>query len=65
MSTKGGAGGNRKSSKKDQPKRQRYNSSGRAAKHAIKNLERHLRKYAAGGQDKQALSVLSRLKGVR
>jgi len=64
MSTKGGAGGNRKSSKKDQPKRKRYNASGRAVTNAIKNLEKHLRKYATGGQDKQALSVLSRLRGL-
>ena len=62
MSTKGGAGGNRKSSKKDQPKRQRYNSSGRAAKHAIKNLERHMKLYSPGGEDAMAAVVLARLK---
>ena len=65
MSTKGGAGGNRKSSKKDQPKRQRYNSSGRAVKHAVKNLERHMKLYSPGGEDAMAAGVLARLKEKR
>jgi hypothetical protein len=62
MSTKGGAGGNRKSSKKDQPKRRRYIASGRMVTNAIKNLERHLKKYSPGGEDAMATVVLARLK---
>ena len=65
MATKGGAGGTRKSSKANQPKRQRYNSSGRAVKHAIKNLEKHLKKYSPGGEDAVAAVVLARLKEKR
>ena len=65
MSTKGGAGGNRKSSKANQPKRQRYNSSGRAVKHAIRNLEKHMKLYSPGGEDAMAAGVLARLKEKR
>lgn len=65
MSTKGGAGGNRKSSKANQPKRKRYNSSGRAVQHAIKNLENHMKLYSPGGEDAMAAVVLARLKEKR
>lgn len=63
MSTKGGAGGNRKSSKKNQPKRIRYVGSGRMVRNAIKNLEKHLKKYSPDGQDKQADVALTKLRG--
>jgi len=65
MSTKGGAGGNRKSSKANQAKRKRYNSSGRAVTNAIRNLEKHMKKYSPGGEDAMAAVVLARLKGER
>jgi len=54
-----------KASKRDQPKRQRYNSSGRAVKHAIRNLEKHLKKYSPGGEDAMAAVVLARLRGTK
>jgi len=63
MSTKGGAGGNRKSSKKDQPKRRRYIAEGRMVKHAVQNLERHMKLYSPGGEDAMASVVLARLRG--
>jgi len=65
VSTKGGSGGNRKSSKKNQPKRQRYVGSGRMVRNAIKNLERHMKLYSKDGQDKMAEESLTRLRGTR
>jgi hypothetical protein len=65
MSTKGGAGGNRKSSKKDQPKRRRYIASGRMVTNAVKNLERHLKLYSPGGEDAMATATLARLRGTK
>jgi len=61
--SQGTSGGNRKSSKRDQPKRRRYLASGRMAKHAIKNLERHMKKYSSDNQDKAADAALVRMRG--
>ena len=65
QSKSGGKGGKKNMDKSRQPKRQRYNSSGRAVKHAIKNLERHMKKYSLGGEDAMAAVVLARLKEKR
>jgi len=61
--SQGTSGGNRKSSKADQPKRRRYLASGRMVKHAIANLERHMKKYSRDGQDKAAGESLKKLRG--
>ena len=61
----GQASGCGKKRKGTQPKRQRYNSSGRAVQHAIRNLEKHMKKYSPGGEDAMAVVVLARLTGER
>lgn len=50
--------GNKKSSKKDQPKRKRYNIENRAVKNKIKKLKKHLRVYSS---DKVAQATLEKL----
>ena len=62
---KSSSGGNKKSSKKDQPKRKRYIADGRMWTNAIRNLEKHLEKYSREGQDAIATEALKRLKEKR
>ena len=64
-SNSGGKGGKKNMDKGRQPKRQRYNASGRAVKHAIKNLEKHMKLYSPGGEDAMAAVVLARLRGTK
>jgi len=49
--------GNRKSSKKDQPKRKRYNAEKRGLKHAIRDLTRHLKRHE---KDQSAIEALEK-----
>jgi len=53
--------GNRKKSKKDQPKRKRYILTGRRDINAIRSLQKHLKKHP---EDQQAIEKLKAL-GVR
>ena len=50
---------NTKSSKKDQPKRNRYLASGRREKNKVKKITRHLRRHP---DDAMAVEALGKLK---
>lgn len=50
---------NKQTSKRDQPKRKRYNQEGRRQTNRIRKLSRHLKKY---GEDKQAIQALEKAK---
>ena len=50
---------NTKSSKKNQPKRQRYVASGRMVKNKLKKIEKHLHKHP---DDAMAVEALDKLK---
>jgi hypothetical protein len=64
-SNSGGKGGKKNMDKGRQPKRKRYIASGRMVTNAVKNLERHMTKYAKDGQDGPATEALARLKEKR
>jgi hypothetical protein len=64
MATTGGKG-NKKKSKRDQPKRKRYLAMNMTKRNKIRKLEKHFKKYDSQGKDKQAREKLERLKGER
>jgi hypothetical protein len=63
MGNTGGKGGKKNMDKSRQPKRRRYVDGGRMVKNAVKNLTRHMAKYAKDGQDKAATAALKKLRG--
>ena len=53
--------GNKKSSKRDQPKRKRYNAERRYEKNQVRNLRKHLKHYP---NDKAAQEYLDKMKTI-
>jgi hypothetical protein len=60
MSTKA-SGGNKKSPKRDQPKRKRYNAEGRGHKRRLADLERHIAKHPNDAVAPEALPKVKAL----
>jgi hypothetical protein len=60
MST-GASGGNKKSSKSDQPKRRRYNATNRGYRRRLRDLERHIER---NPNDKTAPEALPKVRAL-